>query len=1322
MTHAPATQCNGNMAATDRGKVGHGTHTERLVRVGYYELERTIGKGNFAVVKLATHIITRSKVAIKMIDKTQLDVDNLKKIFREIEIMKLLRHPYIVRLYQVMETDRMIYLVTEYASGGEIFDHLVAHGRMDEKDARKKFKQIVAAISYCHKKHVVHRDLKAENLLLDYNLNVKIADFGFSNHFEPGKPLSTWCGSPPYAAPELFEGKEYDGPKADIWSLGVVLYVLVCGALPFDGHTLQSLRTRVLAGKFRVPFFMSTDCEHLIRHMLVVDPDKRVNIQQVLKHKWILMGGEDAEFDQVLNEYNYNNEEEELINQGIVDHMLKLQGMENEMIRESVKKRMFDHISAMYHLFVDKLKRQNMKSLTPQNLPVAAQPQRKSSITTGIVERNPPTADVSPAEIDSCLPSLPVNLPSIPSVQVFDESLLEKYGDLDGQSESDEEPYPEAVARYNSMRRHTVGPGNPPTNDNRLKLGIQQYTTPFQGGAGVPLSVLPNTNLPQNLPLVQNQPPQNFSVKDQHLLKPPPIMGVIDPVGGLGRRASDGGANLQMFMQQQRHGPLSQPNSQDLAPPVSDVLMGADDPLLTIRRHSAESASSTMNQLTSGSLTLPQRLQTMTMKVNDGKQEMEVQPDSSALASYMQSRGHNKRHTLAMANAEEVQDVQRKVSGQHSNRVRRTGLVTVMERHPVITLNAEVIKEVEQRMNRRRRSDLQHFMEKSQHDGPNAKRPLISAVPSAPPQYPSFKGGYIGTGRDCYKDVNAHLQSERYSPVRRASEGSPMMGQFRTHLEKIYNQNLVSGDSSTLKTLQQECQLLQKHSGNADAHIQAEMQYRHVRHIQQMAQQFQSQGVRSPLGTPVVSPNPSPPIPANSPSSIPGSPIHHAYASDIANVSLTQHLQRLQLQQQQYAQCRSSPVSHMGAESPLPMPSTLTRVSALASSSSSTHGSPPPPINSGIYLDSSMHPWVPIMTSPQHHSSPPPPVTSGFSDSPTHLPGYARIASHVRTSPPSSFQNLGMIQEVTEQGPGSPPSEGEECSFSEQIPIQTFYIRSGEIAPSLTNYSISNAFIGHAPNPQISITDEMGAVTIATSTNEVANDNGMSILNQNFDPYFSIPQTSLDSTNSHVSRCDKSVLLRQHAIHHSLPPNESYNYGGGIAHQQFQLGSLHMARNSFVDTAPSQVDLLGSLHYPLGQSNFSHCLEPTPVDLSCNKSLPEVSGNACDQRNLTGDVMKLQKTPSGSIQFELSKNLTASLPASEILHQIKQVIEAKVPNLICQYSNNGFAIEHPTGVQIELEVFEGPLPNHKGLKMRRISGDNLFYNQLCQELISCMNS
>ncbi|XP_074991288.1 serine/threonine-protein kinase MARK2 isoform X8 [Calonectris borealis] len=183
----------------------------------------------------------------------------------------------------------------EYASGGEVFDYLVAHGRMKEKEARAKFRQIVSAVQYCHQKFIVHRDLKAENLLLDADMNIKIADFGFSNEFTFGNKLDTFCGSPPYAAPELFQGKKYDGPEVDVWSLGVILYTLVSGSLPFDGQNLKELRERVLRGKYRIPFYMSTDCENLLKKFLILNPTKRGTLEQIMKDRWMNVGHEDDE-------------------------------------------------------------------------------------------------------------------------------------------------------------------------------------------------------------------------------------------------------------------------------------------------------------------------------------------------------------------------------------------------------------------------------------------------------------------------------------------------------------------------------------------------------------------------------------------------------------------------------------------------------------------------------------------------------------------------------------------------------------------------------------------------------------------------------------------------------------------------------------------------------------------------------------------------------------------------------------------------------------------------------------------------------------------
>jgi serine/threonine-protein kinase SIK3 len=305
------------------------------------------------------------QVAIKIIDKTCLDDDNLAKTFREISILKLLHHPHITRLYEVMESRNMIYLVTEHAAQGEVFDHLVANGRMKEEEAARIFTQIIEALDYCHRCGVVHRDLKAENVLLDNEMNIKLADFGFSNTFTEGQPLTTWCGSPPYAAPEVFLGLEYDGPKADIWSLGVVLYVLVCGALPFDGVTLHDLKHVVIGGKFRIPFFMSQECEHLIRHMLVVEPERRYSLQQIANHKWIkkfnIQTSLTTPCEAVIIEQHNNSIVTSIANEQtnldtiVMTHMLQLPGLTADMILQSVRENRFDNIYAVYYLLVDKL-------------------------------------------------------------------------------------------------------------------------------------------------------------------------------------------------------------------------------------------------------------------------------------------------------------------------------------------------------------------------------------------------------------------------------------------------------------------------------------------------------------------------------------------------------------------------------------------------------------------------------------------------------------------------------------------------------------------------------------------------------------------------------------------------------------------------------------------------------------------------------------------------------------------------------------------------------------------------------------------------------
>ncbi|XP_054180339.1 serine/threonine-protein kinase SIK1 isoform X2 [Homo sapiens] len=360
---------------------GQSQGQQKPLRVGFYDIERTLGKGNFAVVKLARHRVTKTQVAIKIIDKTRLDSSNLEKIYREVQLMKLLNHPHIIKLYQVMETKDMLYIVTEFAKNGEMFDYLTSNGHLSENEARKKFWQILSAVEYCHDHHIVHRDLKTENLLLDGNMDIKLADFGFGNFYKSGEPLSTWCGSPPYAAPEVFEGKEYEGPQLDIWSLGVVLYVLVCGSLPFDGPNLPTLRQRVLEGRFRIPFFMSQDCESLIRRMLVVDPARRITIAQIRQHRWMraepcLPGPACPAFSAHSYTSNLGDYDEQAL--GIMQTL----GVDRQRTVESLQNSSYNHFAAIYYLLLERLKEyRNAQCARPGP---ARQPRPRSSDLSGL--------------------------------------------------------------------------------------------------------------------------------------------------------------------------------------------------------------------------------------------------------------------------------------------------------------------------------------------------------------------------------------------------------------------------------------------------------------------------------------------------------------------------------------------------------------------------------------------------------------------------------------------------------------------------------------------------------------------------------------------------------------------------------------------------------------------------------------------------------------------------------------------------------------------------------------------------------------------------
>jgi 5'-AMP-activated protein kinase catalytic alpha subunit len=265
--------------------------------------------------------VTGHKVAVKILNKAKIKQLGMEeKVQREINILHLCTHPHIIRLYEVIDTPTDIFLVNEYVSGGELFDYIVSKGRLSADEARNFFHQIVSGVEYCHFQKIVHRDLKPENLLLDANLNIKIADFGLSNLMRDGDFLRTSCGSPNYAAPEVISGHLYAGPEVDVWSCGVILYALLCGSLPFDDESIPNLFKKIKSGMYSLPTHLSQLAKNLIPRMLEVDPMKRITIPEIRLHPW---------FQHKLPPYlrhppEFMEKQERVVDGEVIDEVLKL--------------------------------------------------------------------------------------------------------------------------------------------------------------------------------------------------------------------------------------------------------------------------------------------------------------------------------------------------------------------------------------------------------------------------------------------------------------------------------------------------------------------------------------------------------------------------------------------------------------------------------------------------------------------------------------------------------------------------------------------------------------------------------------------------------------------------------------------------------------------------------------------------------------------------------------------------------------------------------------------------------------------------------------
>ncbi|XP_047513228.1 uncharacterized protein LOC125055060 isoform X5 [Pieris napi] len=1168
---------------------------DQLVCVGNYELEKTIGTGNFAVVKLATHVITKSKVAIKIIDKSRLDEDNLKKTFREIAIMKRLRNPHIVKLYQVMESTHTLYLVTEYAPNGEIFDHLVSRGRMPESEAARAFAQMVAAVGYCHANGVVHRDLKAENLLLDKDMNIKLADFGFSNEYTSGSPLSTWCGSPPYAAPELFEGRQYDGPKADIWSLGVVLYVLVCGALPFDGGTLSELRSVVVSGKFRIPYFMSQDCEHLIRHMLVVEPDRRLTLRAVGRHRWLrthcnTLTAQTYELSDGHCACHVGVNDTSIGASSALAQMLTLPGLTHEIIQQSVEEERFDHISAIYHLLVDKHT-------------------QKDEI----------------AQIDSLESNLglPLDLTSCKNEVEGEESMeaeetlayltgdgnedgLERFGEV---SIPKEEP-PQRVTDCHATRRHTVGPGDC-RHAQHAQVGEQSSfgaasadlrpaplcaSTHLHRQAAARVSLLPHTDLAGKLPAVQHRPPHHFSVKDHQLLKPPQAM--LQHASSFGRRASDGGAHV------------GRAHSHTAPHHVSD--------------------SGTTNRLEEGDRT--------------DEQTSDSQYNTN-LCRYMLNRGSNKRHTMATPeDAATVCASSNMASSSPSSsaniRVRRTGLLTVTERPPA--------REHSERYSPVRRAECSpprqtHDIASARLEYQQLQRGLerrsgqSGTSPSEPRLYPvSLPGSPIHAGASPPLDLSGDYPRDRDLALK-----------LGLNLNSLYSPH-VSQD--VLKSIHSFTNFGRVSSPGSPLHqITEGLSYLHTGSITRGTPQSQSpldlrSNVEMETNFPQLLIHPQIHMVAhrslnNSPISNPGSPLD-MIREEIGNGNhVGDHVQRYSTYPSTHPQI--SLTDCLGSE-----------ITLVASSSEDSVDS----------LENSKYPL------PQFVISEP----SDLDDRPSITKGIGRKVS----------QETETVDKDSEMS-----SPKEDDKFLERPR------RGSDKSLGFSDDSLSNDSANASPNCE-----------------------------QNVQSIYS----NIVSISSGFS--ENRGSFSEHRESFSFSDRGSFSERGDLGRSSFSEKS-DFGRGSFSEkgetprTSFSAQGVLGEVK----EYYEDVCLPREDLDKIQRSTMDLRLTEICRPEERIPILLSPQQVSCVQEYYEVALSTVCSrLDSHRIVELLKEAINKTVPpQNIVETGNTdeltGFLnLEYSGGIQIELVVCENKAKEMKGLKMRRISGDQREYGKLCQQLITSL--
>lgn len=325
----------------------------------YYIHDKKLGEGGFAKVRLATHLATKQYVAIKCLDKIKLGPE-LPRIYNEIECLRRLKHQNIARLYQVFETTTVIYLVLEYCSGGELFDYIVKHKKLEEAESAQIIHDLMKTLDFIHVNGFAHRDLKPENVLLDDKHQIKLIDFGLAANCSaanlalnrnqaPLDQLSTCCGSVTYAAPEVISGENYSGTAVDVWSAGVMLYALLVGQLPFNDNNVQKIYQKIQAGLKTMPSFLSLEACDLIKRMLTIDPKKRITVRQVLSHPWLRNRAN--KFARINRRLDFNHGQ--LDEQIVAKCCEKFPKVDKTKLREYIHQD-FNYYSTTYHLMHSK--------------------------------------------------------------------------------------------------------------------------------------------------------------------------------------------------------------------------------------------------------------------------------------------------------------------------------------------------------------------------------------------------------------------------------------------------------------------------------------------------------------------------------------------------------------------------------------------------------------------------------------------------------------------------------------------------------------------------------------------------------------------------------------------------------------------------------------------------------------------------------------------------------------------------------------------------------------------------------------------------------